>query len=40
LYATRPETLPEWNDANGRTIGEVVDALRMTAKTLRNDRDI
>lgn len=29
--------VPEWNDAPGRTEGEVSDALRLTAKGLRNE---
>lgn len=32
-------SIPDWNDANGRTAEEVRDTLLMVAKRLRNNED-
>jgi hypothetical protein len=35
LGKRKVETLPAWNDEKGRTVDDVIEALRMTAKKVR-----
>lgn len=35
-YLPRPDDVPGWNDQDGRTKAEVVEAMKATAKDLRN----